>query len=387
MGRRCYSTHMTEQSLKSPLRVIEVSGDGRARGRAHGEELRPLVHEHLARYLDAIAADLGTDPRAYLQGFLRDTRFLPAIRRWTPDLLEELRGIAEGSGADFDLVYARSLSDEEPWYRREYRLRDVGGRGCSSVALAARGQQPVVVAQNMDTPRWWDGTQVVVRVRNPSGLEALVFTVAGKISLAGMNSAGLAMCCNTLSQLDYSRDGLPEDFVVRGFLAQPTWAEGLGLLASVPHASGQNYTIGAPGCGPLNVECSARGMATEQAGADRPTIVHTNHPLRNGDQGLYREHAARLTAEQVRERFGGTTHERLRALEHLAGHGAIETVDQAVAALSAHDGPVCRHGEVEGRRDQFTLGCLVMELVPGAPRLHVAPGPPCSTPFTTLGFG
>lgn len=369
------------------LRLVEVAGEGRERGRAHGEALRPMVQEHLQRYLDAIAAELGVDPRVYLGRFIRETRFVPAIERWTPDLLDELHGIAEGAAVDFDLVFARALSDEEPWYRREWTLDSMATRGCSSLALGATDARPVIVAQNMDTPKWWDGTQVVVRVRDSSGFSALVFTVAGKISLCGVNEAGLAMCCNTVYQLDHSRDGLPEDFVVRGFLSQRTWQDGLAFLTGVRHASGQNYTIGAPGHGPLNVECSSRGVAIEQLPPGGSSLVHTNHALRNMDQAIFRRDSAAMTPTQLRDWFGGTTHERMQALEAARCQREPATVADIREMLAMHDGPVCRHGTVEGRRDQFTLGCLVMELHPGSPRLHVAPGPPCRTPFSTLGFG
>jgi hypothetical protein len=41
---------------------------------------------------------------------------------------------------------------------------------------------------------------------------------------------------------------------------------------------------------------------------------------------------------------------------------------------------------IDGDGDKITLGCLIMELsLP--PVLHVAPGPPCSTPFATYAFG
>ena len=38
-----------------------------------------------------------------------------------------------------------------------------------------------------------------------------MFTVAGKISLAGLNSHGVAICCNTLAQLDIERRWVADD--------------------------------------------------------------------------------------------------------------------------------------------------------------------------------
>jgi len=374
--------------MDTPLRKIVLRGGPRERGRIHGETLRPLVREQLERWKAALVADIGVDPDAYVEEFLAATRFVPAAEHWTPDLLEELRGIAEGAGTDFRYTFVRALSDEEPWYRRERCLSAVGGEGCSSVGVDARADQPTLIAQNMDMPPWCDGHQVLLHVIDPAQpVEVFSFTVAGKISLAGMNSAGLGICCNTLSHLSYATDGLAEDFVVRGFLARPTLAAGLAFMHGVRHASGQNYTVAEPGSRALNLEASARRVDEFRPAECSDRVYHTNHPLANPDREPWERAAARLDAAELRRYFGGTSHERLPSLQRHFGDPALRpTIATIREALSSHEGPVCRHGEVEGRYDHFTLGCLIMELGT-TPRLHVAPGPPCRTPFQTFEFG
>jgi hypothetical protein len=373
--------------MDAPLRKIVLRGGARERGRNHGETLRELVREHLERWQEALRADVGAEPEEYVEEILRETNFFPAAERWTPDLLEELRGIAEGAGTDFRYTFVRALSDEEPWYRRERYFSAAGEKGCSSVGVDARQDQPTLVAQNMDLPKWWDGHQVLLHVIDPaSPVEALVFTVAGKISLCGVNSAGLAICCNGMSQLSFAPDGLAEDFVVRGFLARSTLDEGLAFMRMVRHASGQNYTIGAPGSVVHNLECSANQVCEYRPPHCRDRVYHTNHPLVNTDQEPWRRLGPRLSGDERRRFFHGTTYERFPALEKTFGNPSFPpTVDGIKAALSNHEGPVCRHGEIEGRYDHYTLGCLVMELA-ASPRLHVAPGPPCRTPFQVFSF-
>lgn len=369
----------------APLRCIELRGNARQRGRIHGETLRPLVVEHLEIWKTALADDLGVEPGTYVDEFLADTNFMPAIERWAPDLLEELRGIAEGAGTDFRFTFARALSDEEPWYRRERHLAAAGIKGCSSVGVDGRPGQPTLIAQNMDMPKCCDGYQVLLHIIDPeSPVEVFSFTVAGKISLAGMNSTGLGMCCNTLSQLDYARDGLPEDFVVRGFLSRPSLDEGLRFLRTVKHASGQNFTVAAPGSRAYDLECSAKRVCEYRLPQCDDRVYHTNHPLVNDDQQIYRRVEAQL-AEMDRQRlYYGTSYVRLPVLERAFGESSVApTMNTIKAALSTH--PVCRHGDIEGRYDHYTLGCLIMELA-DTPRLHIAPGPPCCTPFQTFTF-
>jgi hypothetical protein len=370
---------------------ITLEGDGRARGRAHGEALRPLIHEHMNRWLAAIELDLGVDPRSYVRTFLADTDFIPAVEKWTPDLLEEVRGIAEAANLDFDIIFARQLSDEEPWYRREFKFSKPSHAGCTSIGTwsAPEHGAPTIVAQNMDMPDYCEGVQVLLHIKDPTtNLEVLEFSLAGKINLAGVNSAGLAMACNGLSQLDYSKTGLPEDFLVRGFLTHQDLKSGLAFLNAIEHASGQNYTIAEPGSAALNIECSSRSITQFTPNKPENCVYHTNHPLTNPDQGIFRAQSIGLAPPDLERLYYGTSHSRLADLDRRFGKLAIPpSIDEIKAFLSSHDGPICRHGDdMTNRRDNFTIGCLIMELGPEV-FMHVAPGPPCKTAFRTFGFG
>ncbi|MCJ7624255.1 MAG: hypothetical protein MUO76_12190, partial [Anaerolineaceae bacterium] len=99
------------------IRVIELKGSGRARGLAHGEALRADIHELFGNWKENIRQDMGMDPDVFLEQMLTETDFIPAVKRWTPELLDEVEGIAEGAGVDFNTVFARQLSDEEIWFR------------------------------------------------------------------------------------------------------------------------------------------------------------------------------------------------------------------------------------------------------------------------------
>ncbi len=90
------------------------------------------------------------------------------------------------------------------------------------------------------------------------------------------------------------------------------------------------------------------------------------------------EQRARLTTETSRSRL-----DELR--RWFADAAEPVTTARIKAALSSKLGPVCRDGEHEGRKDGYTLGCLVMTLG-DAPLLELSPGPPSRTPFETFRF-
>jgi len=370
----------------SELKVVVLEGNSfRERGRVHGEVLRDMILDHQSRWQEDLYASTGMAPDHYLDELLAETNFMPAIERWTPQLLEEVKGIAEGADVDFRYILARQLSDEEPWYRLEKSLAMSGGRGCTSIGADAAGGTPALIAQNMDCPAWYQGHQILFHHKGPDlPAEVFSFALAGKINLCGLNSKGLAICCNTLSQLNYSRDGLPEDFVVRGFLHQESLAEGLEFLRAIKHASGQNYTVSEPGSRAINLEISANKVVEFRPWAEADRVYHTNHPLINDDQGILK---ARLSAGKLVP--GSTsTLPRFKELQKRFGSPQnIVTVETMKAAFSNHEGSICRHpADGEGSAGGvITLGCIIMELGE-KPSLHIAPGPPCETPFVTYRF-
>jgi predicted choloylglycine hydrolase len=351
------------------LRVIELAGSPRELGLAHGEELRSTIGDGLRKWFAEIETRRRITGEAYVASFLAATDFIPSIETFTPALLEEVRGIAEGARQSFDTIFAYQLMDEEWWYRMSLaRSRHAVIEACSAIGVM-RHDRTSLVAQNMDLPSVYDGTQVLFRLKPADAPEALVFGPAGMIGTTGLNRNGVAACCNSLPQLRHSADGLPVAFVFRGVQARETFDDAVAFLETIPHATGQNYLVGAPGA-VKNLECSA-GQVREVALAGAQ-VMHTNHPLANDD----------IDVDAARKERGSTTIERLERLRaELAGLGGRVTVEDAKRTLSDRDVPVC----VPRGSDWMTLGSLVMELS-AVPVLHIAPGPPADTPYTRVGF-
>jgi predicted choloylglycine hydrolase len=367
------------------LRVLTLEGSPRQRGQQHGEEMREPIGRFLDLYRENIQQDTGLDAQTYFNRFFARTNFLPAIEKYAPDLLDEVRGIAEGSSRSFEEVLARQLSDEDPWFRQMIKFGRTIPENCSSLGTTETVKS--LIAQNMDSPAYYDGFQMLLRVREPdSDIESLVFTAAGKLSLAGMNNKGVGICCNTVLQLDFNPQGLPEDFIVRKVLQKNNLKEVVGFMRTVPHASGQNYLLGDP-TQIIDLECSAHMVTEVPYNHETKRVCHTNHPLVNNDTQSWDELWARGKKEaphlidQMKARM--TTFERMAALKHEIEDNQILDINRAAKILSDHTAPVCLH---HIHRGNYTLGCLIMELSKENPCLVIAGGPPCSTPFRTYKF-
>lgn len=361
----------------SPLPVIEISGSPRERGRAHGEALRELVRARDARWRQQIEANCGMAADRFIERFLAETKFLPAIQRLTPDLLDETLGIAEGAGLPYEAVLAAQLMDEEWWWSEPFQHR----HHCSSFgALTADG---AVAAQNMDLGVWMDGFQALLHIHDRAlGLESYVLTVAGIVGLCGMNSAGFALCVNTLLDLNHRIDGLPVAFVARGILERRSAAEAAAFIEDAPHASGQNYILADP-TAVLDYECSAAGaVRVPYPIANR--AWHTNHAIASQDRDP--AHSGSGWADSGRD-----SRNRLAAVERCIGESGA-TVDPrlAQATLSSKDDardPVSRRKDrgIDKPATGFTFASVIWE-VGAHPAAHVAPGAPCSHEFATYEF-
>lgn len=309
--------------------VIDCSGTGRERGRAHGEAARDLIRQALACWRDATLGE-GADDAAlkdYVERFLASTALIQRIGSEVPDLMEEIRGIAEGAGVSFETIAAYNLMDEQWWYDLENPPRAEPGCSVLSAARAGGGR---LLAQNMDLPSFMNGSQVVLRIRR-QGAEELVLSSAGLIGLTGVSRAGFGICVNTLLMLNHDKAGLPVAAVFRGALAQPTAEDAVRFLRSVPHASGQHYAV-ADKEGVVGLECSAAGAAVSSAQGNA-SLTHTNHPLASADIA-----ADSLAILEARGRVADSQ----RRLGYLDSRIApVMSIDDTKRVLADRTTPIC----------------------------------------------
>ncbi|HWE81267.1 MAG TPA: C45 family peptidase [Gaiellaceae bacterium] len=321
------------------LPLLDVTGSPHERGRAHGEALREKIE--LARELWTAHTGLtpGTGDAA------RRAAYLGAAERWTPAVVEEMRGIAEGANTGFEAIFELNLADE-------LRVFD-GAAHCSSLGVRVAAAAPIS-GQTMDTPAWFAGLRVAVRAVDEAGMGTLAFTVAGTPALCGINSAGVSVWCNALYQLMSSPSGVPVSCVVAHLLGSPSLEAAAHFVREVPHASGQHYLLGSPE-GIVSLECSASSVV--EARTDGPAVWHANHPV----AGSRRSDPGASSSSIARDAFMGVA---------LAG----ATSDRDLCAiLSDRTVPVAKVGG--GGGDGYTLWAAVAEhRVP--PRVLASAGPP-----------
>jgi isopenicillin-N N-acyltransferase like protein len=352
------------------IRIVDLEGTPYEMGKIHGRTLRAEIGELLKRWKSDLEKNYRVPAGVFIQKFLKKTDFRPSIDRWTPGLLDEVRGIADGAGVDFETMYAYQLVDEI-WVMNS----DADLAKCTSIAAGKRKGNPVYVAQTLDIPGIYHGFPTILRLRDKrNNLETLVYTIPGLIAANGLNSRSVAVCTNAMTSLASSPKGLPVAFVVRGILRQESYEEAVKFLQDIPPAAPQNYILGGPGEAAC-FERSARKMSRYLPFTGAKFTYHTNHPLINDDfkPGFTETlKSAGLTLEQywaLCPRFAFLS----RVLKD--NSAAID-----LAGLKA-----LFQNRASGINNTETYGCTIMVLG-GMPELHISPGRPDEEPFQVLTF-
>jgi hypothetical protein len=294
---------------------------------------------------------------------LARTSFVEAMARWTPELLAEIEGIADGAAISKDDALVLNLMDELAWFS----VHENNAESCSAVGIRPQGV-PALVGQTMDLTESFDGSQAILQIEDTEA-RSLVLTSAGMVGLCGVNSDAVAIFCNQLLSLRPSVTGLPAAAVVRGALARRSFSQARAFIDSIEHASGQNYLLAGPE-ETVNLECSAAGVC--ECPSTERSVWHTNHPLASVDLA---------GGDDERPGFSGGSHERLSFLqERVPQASSLEDLQAIFADRSV---PICKLPGPDGR--ELTFAAFVAQLST-PPRVWIAAGPPDRSPFSEFAF-
>ncbi len=361
-----------------PFRMLEVtlSGTPRERGRIHGESLRSEIAQTVGEVVEVVAEAASENGEAILRLMGTREELVGPVRRWTPELVEEVVGIAEGAGLDYELVMGYQCLEETP--------RWTGTHSESSTAFACTTlgsfpkSGPTILAQTADNPVWIDGVQTILHIHDAeTGTQAHVLTFPGIVGAYGLNSHGVGICINEMTgRMRSARSGLSAPFVTRGVLACRSVADAEKFIRAILHPSGHNYTVGGPGR-VVALECSAGGVVPYVPEGKAWASYHTNHPLANDDR--VEDAGPPESSSSSETRFASVQ-------RRMSGDSLAMTWKEARAILSSHDDetyPICSHRR-EGRPSMTCFG-IVMECA-SEPVLHLSSGPPCFTEFRDFRF-
>jgi isopenicillin-N N-acyltransferase-like protein len=373
------------RAAAEPFPLIELSGPPRERGRQYGRAAAARIRlglEHYTAQLGAVAFSWAA-VRELVHGYL------PKIEAFEPAYVEEMRGIADGAGVEFEAIVLLNARTEV--LKSAQRAASGGGvgpapipgddDGCTGVVVlpeAARGRS-LIHAQNWDWKVECAETAVVLRILRDDGPDLLTFTEAGGLARSGLNAAGIAITANYLeSDRDYRQVGVPLALIRRKVLESEHLALAMRAVYVTPKSAANNMIVSHAGGVAIDFECAPD--ETFQVLPEGGLLVHANHwvspvalatlrdtGIANTPDSLYRDLRVRgLLAPHI----GGLTRESVKAA----------LFDDFAAPWS-----VCRPPRRSlGNTLTATVAMIVME--PAAGVLEAAPLPALNRRFTTYGL-
>ncbi|KAJ9648104.1 hypothetical protein H2199_001881 [Coniosporium tulheliwenetii] len=186
-------------------------------GQCHGlgatKQIASCIENYRAFFLDTV--DLDWDA---VKATAR--RYLPTIsrNRYSTHLVDEMRGIAQGAGVDFEDILALNVRSEIALAAAPQEA--VPPDGCSAFSLLAKeGARDVRwLAQNWD----WKGSQlpnvVILRIQTPQGVNLTTVTEAGIVGKVGFNDCGVGVTLNALRAVGTDYEKLPIHILLRCIL-------------------------------------------------------------------------------------------------------------------------------------------------------------------------
>lgn len=362
-----------------PFVHVQAKGTYRELGRAVGEAAR----ERVQASVDFFRADFTTMTHGRLtfeEAELLTPAYERQARRWLPQYVDELEGLAEGSGVPLPQLLVLNCGEEftsdEPVAPAPGRSPHSGDH-CTAVAVVAGGRH--IVGHNMD---WYvvdAANNVLFDLTAPDGTRVMGLAGAPYLLMLGMNSHGIGNVSNSVHSTD-NRIGVPNVFVRRSTLEARTLEEARerGLLAARARGTNQLFADTGGRLWDLETSATAHALMDHTAGG---FVAHSNHYV--------------SPEMQVHEGYGGGESEvRLTTAERLLAEGLAageDPVDLVARVLRTHEPSladcICGHPEPDlPTGDQgMTVGSFICDL--DERRMFACAGPPCENPYQVFEMG
>jgi isopenicillin-N N-acyltransferase-like protein len=201
--------------------------------------------------------------------------YLPPTEEYTPEIVSEMKGIADGANVDFNKIFLINCHYE----MREYLETPLKPAGCTSFAAsgeATKNGEPII-GQNVDIFQSLEEVMVLLKRKPAEGPESLAVVPAGSVGLLGLNSAGIVLNVNMLINRDSMSptSGVPFFVISRKVLSCENVSEAVQTIASARRASDANYLLANDTGDIIDIEAMVDDL--EILHPEREFFTHANH--------------------------------------------------------------------------------------------------------------
>lgn len=253
---------------------LKLQGSAKEIGYKHGHEGKQQVIQSLETYEKLFHGYQHID---WEEAKRRGLEHYKAIEKYDPNMLDEMQGIADGAGVEFEDILALNA-------RSEIALTGYKGQtfsdGCTAISVTSPITSDTFIGQNWD----WKGSQkeslLLLEIESENKPDITMITEGGMIGKIGFNSAGIGICFNAL-HTDKVSNEVPIHLGLRAVLNSNSLVEAVSKVKHGQMACAASFLIGYDdGLGnglAVNAEVSPFGI--DFVGGNGGSLVHTNHMI------------------------------------------------------------------------------------------------------------
>ncbi|KAL9107729.1 MAG: hypothetical protein Q9227_007444 [Pyrenula ochraceoflavens] len=193
-------------------------------------------------------------------------KFMPVLAdKWT-SYLDEMQGVAEGSGQDFDDILALNVRTEIAY--------GMFNDGCTALSWKSQKDENSFLAQNWDWQHEQKGNLISMTIYQAEKPAIHMMTEAGIIGKIGLNSSGVGVTLNAIKAKGVDFQRLPCHLALRTVLESQSREAAVARLEDAGVASACHILVADP-TGGVGLECSAKGIVSLPM--TNGIVTHTNH--------------------------------------------------------------------------------------------------------------
>ncbi len=323
------------------------------RGVQYGQQAKKHIGDCIRYYREKFAGQSWDAVVKYAMDYV------PVIEETMPDILEEAKGIAEGSGYPFGDIMVVNCRYEITKFPKIPE--------CTTGALLPKATE----GGNTYAFKNWDYFSgvvnhiVVLHFNTPDGFRAVGLTEAGQLVRDGMNCYGVAICNNNLQSVeDYPGSGIPATFLRRRVLACKSFEEAQEWITSFKRCVSNNMVLVSKGRA-LDFELHPSGANVIEPNEDG-ILAHANHfvlrPELDAIHGRPKNRDARF----------------VEIVTPKAGHITVEDIKEALRDHKYYPLSICGHTDPNGDdygRDRMTVSSMIADF--DNQEVHICVANPC----------
>jgi len=352
--------------------IVEFSGSAHERGFQYGEKFAQNISEMLDRtytfYKDAASLSRNETLKTA-------DKFRPFIEEYSDEIAQELKGLSDGSGRTIEEITLLTAFNEIQFYYASARGSKYGRpTGCTSFCVTGTASEngETIIGQNNDgslQPNL-DEYDFLMKMRTDSGVELLTLTIMGCPAFVGLNSKGIALCINALSDGDF-RIGVPFSVITRKILGAKNIGEAIDAVITPERGAGANYLIADENGECYDIETTAMGF--KYFYVDKH-LGHANHYLSRTISGKEIAQPTRVSTIVRGNRIN----------KLLNSHSGKINIDTSFKFLKDHVNyptSICTHPNenLPPEMAMKTMDSIVMS--PAKRELYITRDNPCKVPF------